>query len=317
MVPAAGVSRGPARIGILTGPTATGKTAVAIEWALRLGDIEIVNADSLLVYRGMDIGTAKPSIEERAGVPHHLIDVREPDEAFTAGDFVRAVEAVLRDVQARGKRALIVGGTGFYLKALVFGLWDSPPSEPSLRAELEQAESAQLYLELEARDSKSALRIGPADRYRLIRAVEILRLTGKSPTELEEERPREPDPRFTLWILDRPGEELERRIALRARAMLDAGLVEETRGLHARFPDARSLSSVGYAQTVAYLEGAAPEGRQLRPGLEGLEDEIRLATRQLVKRQRTWFRGQTPGRWFTLDGDRAELDRAIETAYPA
>jgi tRNA dimethylallyltransferase len=313
MVPASGVST--PRIGILTGPTATGKTGVAIEWALRHANIEIVNADSLLIYRGMDIGTAKPTLEERCGIVHHLIDVRGPAEPYTAGDFVRETGEAIAAIEAKGRRALIVGGTGFYLKALLYGLWDAPKSEPALRAELEKLETKALYEELERVDPESAHRISLGDRYRLVRAVEMIRLSGKTPSQLEAESPKQADPRFALWIIDREQAELEERIVGRTRAMLGAGLVEETRRLYEAHPGVRPLLAVGYEQTIAFLEGREPEGRKIRSGLSGLEDEIVLATRQLVKRQRTWFRGQTEGQWFKLDDDRTSLDRAFEETY--
>lgn len=303
------------RTGILTGPTATGKTAIALELARRDPRIELINADSMLVYRGMDIGTAKPTSAERAEIPHQLIDVRDPDQPFTAGDFRRAVLTAIDTLEARGKRALIVGGTGFYLKALLYGLWDAPKSEPRLRAEIEGRSTEELLRELAERDPVSASRIGPSDRYRLVRAVEILRLSGKTPTELEAAAAPAPDPRFVLWIIDRDSAELADRIAIRTRAMLAAGLIDEVRGLHERYPGCRALDAVGYSETVAHLEGRTPAGRKIAPGLPGLVSEIELGTRQLIKRQRTWFRGQTEGEWFTLDRDLQKLREAIAAVY--
>jgi tRNA dimethylallyltransferase len=310
MVPAPGL------IGILTGPTATGKSGLALELARAHPGIELINADSMLVYRGMDVGTAKPSSQERAEVRHHLIDIRDPGEPFTAGDFVREVERAIEEIHARGNRPLIVGGTGFYLKALLYGLWDAPKAEPALRAELNATEPQALFRELEARDPDAAYRIGPADHYRLVRAVELLRMTGKTPTELEAERPAQSDPRFALWIIDRETGELFDRIAARTREMLAAGFVDEVKRIRERAPGSRALEAVGYAQVSDYLGGKLPEGRKIRPGLDGLADEIELATRQLVKRQRTWFRGQHEGLWFTLERDRAGLLRAFKEAYP-
>lgn len=302
-------------LAILTGPTATGKTAIALEFASRHPEIEIVNADSMLVYRGMDIGTAKPTGRERLGIPHHLIDIRNPDEAFTAGDFHRETTRAIQDIQRRGKRALIVGGTGFYLKALLYGLWEAPKADPALRAELEHLENQKLFEELNKHDPASALRIGPNDRYRLIRAVELIRMTGKTPTELQRSTPSAPDPRFRLLIIDRKNESLYERISKRARAMLDSGLIEEVEKLQTHYPGARSLSAVGYAEVIRYREGIAPSGRKMRAGIKGLQDEIELATRQLVKRQRTWFRGQKLGQWFLLDQDREKLLTELETIY--
>jgi tRNA dimethylallyltransferase len=322
MVPEARLT--PPQIAILTGPTSTGKTSLALELATSISrsvskssDIEIINADSLLVFRGMDIGTAKPSREELARVPHHLIDIRNPDEPFTAGDFRREAEAAIAEIIGRGRRALIVGGTGFYLKALLNGLWDAPKGDAGLRAELEALGDEKLFAELERRDAASALRIGPRDHYRLIRASELIRLSGKSPSELEAEQAlRPPDPRFTLWIIDRATEELFPRVETRARAMIEQGLVEETRSLLTRFRGARPLDAVGYRETVAFLDGKKPASRKLRDGPNGLIDEIALATRQLVKRQRTWFRGQMKtARWFELDRERDALVQAWQEVY--
>jgi len=288
---------------VLTGPTASGKTAIALDLARRHGGTEIINSDSLLVYRGMNIGTAKPTAEEIAAVPHHLIDVRNPDEPFTAGDFIRAVESALGDIQARGRQALIVGGSGFYLKALLFGLWDVPPGDPGLRRELELRPARELYDELFSVDAEAALRITPNDPYRLVRAHQVMRQTGKTPTALEAAQSKIPDPRFLLWVVDRGSTELRARVQERTSRMLAMGLLEETQSLQARYPGCRPLSAIGYAQVQAYLRGEDPPGRKLRPGLTGLQDEIELATLQLVKRQRTWFRGQKTAVQFTLDED--------------
>lgn len=297
---------------ILSGPTATGKSGIALEWARRAkgtsSPFEIINADSLNIYRQFNIGTAKPTLEERAEIPHHLIDIRNPDETYTAADFIHDVNACIEDIHSRGARALIVGGTGFYLKALLYGLWDAPSSEPHLRAKLENTPTEVLQQKLKEIDPVAAVRIGPSDRYRMIRAIEIYQLSGKTLTELESSQNQNPDARFELFVIDREKEELDVRIAARTRLMLDAGFIEEVHALVAKYPNARPLQSVGYAETVAYLSGAKPEGRLPRPGLEGLFDEITLGTRQLAKRQRTWFRAEKASKFFILDRDRASLE---------
>jgi tRNA dimethylallyltransferase len=314
------------KIAVLSGPTASGKTGLAIQLARAARErgvtIEIVNADSLLVYRGMDIGTAKPSFEERAGIAHHLIDIREPDEPYSAGDFVRDAEEAFAEITARGAHPLVVGGSGFYLKALLRGLWEGERPDPALRDairdELEGQSNAELLEALRARDPVFAARTQPTDRYRLLRANELLRLGGGLPSVLEAQAAERPaDPRFELWILDRPNEELERRIALRTREMIANGLLDEVARVQARAPSARCLASVGYAQALAFLDGRRPAGRKPKPGLPGLEEEIRLATRQLVKRQRTWFRGQTEGSWFDPENPEslADLTRRFHTIY--
>jgi tRNA dimethylallyltransferase len=304
---------------VLAGPTAAGKTALALEMAgLRPDLIEIINADSMQVYRGMDIGTAKPTNEELARVPHHLIDIRDPHEPFTAGEFRRATLAALEDIHARGKRALIVGGTGFYLRALFFGIWDGPPADPAIRARLEACDLTELHSRLTARDPESAVRIGLSDRYRLTRALELIEQIGKTPTELEKEMSGAPHPGLELWVVDRNPSELERRLSQRTELMIEQGFVEEVRRLTTRYLDAspRSLGAVGYREVCAYLAGHAPKGRKIPPGLPGLRQEIDLANRQLVKKQRTWFRslGQRLGaaaKSFQLPSDswKPEFDR--------
>lgn len=302
---------------VLAGPTAAGKTALALEMAARLpGLIEIVNADSMQVYRTMDIGTAKPTPAELASVPHHLIDIRNPDEPFAAGEFVREARTAIESIHARGKRALVVGGTGFYLRALFFGIWDGPAADAGIRARLETSTDAKLHASLTAIDPASALRIGAADRYRLIRALELHELSGKTPTELQAEMAGAPDPGLLLWVVDRAPSELEARFRLRAQQMLEQGLLKEVRGLRSRHPAARALGAVGYNEVCAYLDGVAPEGRKIPAGLPGLQSEIELATRQLVKKQRTWFRNLhtklgAAARWIVLPDEswRAEFER--------
>jgi tRNA dimethylallyltransferase len=316
MVPTSSLNK----IAILTGPTATGKTGLAIELAQKHGKIEIINADSLLVYRDLNIGTAKPTLEERQQVPHHLIDIRDPHEGFTAGDFHCEAFRAIEDIHSRGNRALVVGGTGFYLKTLLYGLWPAPKSDPALREKLEKESQEELYQRLEKRDPESALRIGRNDRYRLIRALEMIELSGQSPSEMQAQAPKTPDPRFELWVLDRPNDEIYTRIETRTSAMIEQGLVDEVKTLSKRYTGQgqelpRPLQSVGYRETLAFLQGIAPEGRKIPPGFPGLKSEISLATRQLVKSQRTWFRGEKSSSWFTLDQDLPQLLEAWKKIY--
>jgi tRNA dimethylallyltransferase len=228
---------------------------------------------------------------------------------------VEGAEKAIADIHSRGKRALIVGGTGFYLKALLFGLWQGAKADPKLRAELEKKTNPELYDALYAKDPESALRMGVNDRYRLIRAAELIALTGKTPSELQAEQPSEPDPRFELWITDRDNDELQDRISQRTRAMLKDGLIEEVKSLAAKYPKARALESVGYHEVIQYLNGISPPGRKVAPGEGGLVAEIELATRQLVKRQRTWFRSQPTAKWFILDRDRKALAQEFNRLY--
>lgn len=300
------------RFPIIAGPTASGKTSFALKMARRHG-LEIINADSLLVYRGFDVGTAKPSRPERAEIPHHLIDIRDPMDSYTAADFVADVRELTSQLEASGVRALIVGGTHFYLKALCLGLWEAPPTQPNFRASQESRGLGELFAELAAKDPSYAQKIGPADRYRIIRALEILEFSNQKPSDLAAHADkREPDSRFPLLWIDRTAEDLEDRIALRTREMLDQGLIDETRRLLEDHPGARALESVGYRQGVDHLQGRSPEGRSLRPGREGLEDEIRLATRQLVKSQRTFLRGFAFAERFLFEGDRHKLEARVQ-----
>ncbi|MBC7387079.1 MAG: tRNA (adenosine(37)-N6)-dimethylallyltransferase MiaA [Cryobacterium sp.] len=309
---------------ILTGTTASGKTALALEFARAHGEIEIVNADSLLVFRGFDIGTAKPSEAELAEIPHHLVDIRNPEESFNAGDFILACDSALKDIHGRGKRALITGGTGFYLKALIFGLWDSPKSPPEMRARLELLTNEELFARLLEKDEPSALRISMGDRYRLLRALETIESSGKTPTELEAEASaRGAIPGLSLLITDRGSDDLKKRIAARSSLMLTEGFVEEVSRLRESYPSARALDSVGYVEVIRYLDGIAPAGRKIEPGTEGLRSEIELATNQLAKRQRTFFGNASRGqftrardlKFFTLEPDRATLWKTLEDLY--
>jgi tRNA dimethylallyltransferase len=314
MVPQKSLESSPISV-ILSGPTATGKTAIALEFARKRPDIEIVNADSLLVFKNMDIGTAKPSETELKEIPHHLINVQDAGEVFTAGDYVRRVHEALDDIHSRGKRALLVGGSGFYLKALIYGLWEGAPANPEIRAELEKVSSPELYKSLFALDEESALRIGVNDRYRLVRAMELYRLTGKTPSQLQSGQNRNPSPSLKLFVIDRLNHELFPRISQRTQKMIDDGLIEEVRSLRGLFPDSRALAAIGYAQVCECLDERVPEGRVLKPVIEGLRDEIELATRQLVKRQRTWFKSEKCATHFELDRERDSLMTSLEEIY--
>ncbi len=300
---------------ILTGTTASGKSEFALSFCRKHPTIEIVNADSIQVYRGMDLGSAKPTPQEQSEVRHHLLDVRSPDEPYSAGDFYQDVLKVLDEVHSRGNRALIVGGTGFYLKALRYGLWDVAKPDPEKRKQLELQSNEALYQQLQAGDPEYAGKVEKNDRYRLIRSCEILLFHGKKPSQLESERPTSPRIEFPTLILDRDANELNQRISLRTKKMLDSGFLEEVQNLHKTYPDARSLQAVGYRQCLDYLAGKKPEGRKVAEGLLGLESEIALATRQLVKRQRTWFRGEKDALHFVLDRDRSLVSQSLESVY--
>jgi tRNA dimethylallyltransferase len=299
---------------VLSGPTASGKSSLAVEVASSLG-LEIINADSVCFYRGFDIGSAKPTTEERAQVPHHLIDVAEPLDTYHAGRFLKDCKERLEEIHSRGKRAIIVGGSGFYLKALRKGLWDAPEGSPEFRSSLADRPTENLFGELLNEDPVQARKIGPTDRYRLVRALEIFHLSGRKPSDLESGMSDQTDPSFQLWVIDRESPELMERIRLRVEKMLDQGWVEETRHLMEAFPESRTLRAVGYAQVVRHLKGELPAGRKVLPGMAGLREEIILSHRQLVKQQRTWFKQLSPDRFFTLDSDLVDLKEKLIQFY--
>ena len=272
------------------GPTASGKTAVALALAERI-PLEIVSVDSAQVYRGMDVGTAKPDAAERARVPHHLIDIVDPTSAFSAGRFREAALRLAPEIHARGRVALFAGGTMLYFRALSRGLAHLPQAQPAIRAEIEERAARlgwpALHAELARLDPVTAARLEPTDAQRIQRALEVQRVTGRPLSVLLKDTAI-PALAFTpLRVALEPSERsvLHARIAERFRAMLAAGLVDELRGLRARHAlDAElpSMRSVGYRQAWEVLEGRADAA--------GLEARGIAATRQLAKRQLTWLR---------------------------
>lgn len=275
---------------VIAGATASGKTGVALELAERLGG-EIVGADSVQVYRGFDIGAAKPTREEQARVPHHLIDVVDPDHDYSAAEYGAAAGAAVRAIAARGRVPIVAGGTGLYLRALFEGLMPAPGKDARLRAELEALATPALRAKLEAADPAWAARILGADRYRLIRALEIYTATGVTPSEWARRQAHE-RPFDTLWIgLAPPRAVLYERIDRRAAAMWAGGLLGEVAGLVAKgYGDTRPMASVGYAEARAQLAGAL-----------SCEQAVALAqqrTRNYAKRQGTWFRSLAQIHWF-------------------
>ena len=291
----------------IAGPTASGKTALALALAQRW-PVEIISVDSALVFRGMDIGTAKPSAAELASAPHHLIDIRDPLQAYSAAEFVRDATALLGQIRARGRLPLLVGGTMLYFKALFEGLDAMPSAQPALRAEIE-AEASQLgwpalHARLSQVDPVTAERLSPNDSQRIGRALEVWRASGR-PISAFHTRDKAAEASRPLQIEGQPGllfslEPVERawlhqRIAQRFDAMLAQGFIDEMTGLRARGdlkPDLPSMRCVGYRQAWEALDAAESMGRQaLNPQeLAELRERGIFATRQLAKRQLTWLR---------------------------
>lgn len=280
---------------VILGPTATGKSALGMELARRL-DGEIINADALQIYRGLDIGTAKPPPEDRQEIPHHLIDILDPDERFSAGEFSRRARAAITEIQERSRRAIIVGGSGLYLRALLEGISPMPPGDEAVRAILEERLEneglAALFRELRERDPKTAQRLEPGDTQRILRALEVEISTGRPLSDWIRQRPfgqaRLPAVRIGLTM---PRPILYDRISGRVDEMLKRGWVEEVvemldQGIG---PSVPAFQAIGYRQLVRYLAGEWT--------LEEAVDDIIRATRRYAKRQMTWFRKERDIRW--------------------
>lgn len=272
----------------LAGPTASGKSSVSLELASRL-NAEIISMDSMAVYCGMDIGTAKPSKDEQQQVPHHLIDVVRPHEEFSVTEYVALAESAAAKILAKGRVPLFVGGTGLYLRSLLRGVFEGPAADWILRQTLQrQADefgNKWLHDELKRVDPGSAMNLHENDQRRIIRAIEVFRLTGKPLSALQTQRPLKPEhyPAATLW-LDPPREWLHDRINMRVDIMIKAGLLDETRQLlRQQPPPARTArQALGYRELIAHIEEGMP--------LDNSIEQIKTGTRQFAKRQHTWFR---------------------------
>lgn len=293
---------------ILLGPTGSGKTALSLALAERFGG-EIVSCDSVAVYRGMELGTAKPTKDERARVPHHLIDVAEPDEAFTAGEYSRRARAALREIAARGRMPIVTGGTGLYLRALTEGLFAGPARREDLRARLRSSARRHgdvwLHRVLRRLDAATAERIHANDTAKVIRAIEVC-VAARSPlSTLLQNQGKNPLTGFRLLRigLNPPREQLYDQLNQRCAAMFAAGLVEETRGLLERFGPVKALDSLGYRQGLAVLAGTL----SLEAGIGAAQQ----GHRNYAKRQMTWFRREPEVLWIEGFGDVAET---VQTA---
>jgi tRNA dimethylallyltransferase len=289
----------------LAGPTAVGKTDVTIALAEQLDPVEILSLDSMCIYRGMDIGTAKPSVELRQRIPHHLLDIADPDEDYSVVDYIAAAREACLGILERGARPVFVGGTGLYLRSLLRGVFEGPPADPQIRERLQRlADEAAakgdhywLMRQLEVVDPDSMLRLHPNDHRRLIRAIEVFELTGKplSEQQKQEPLPESERPPHVYWLAP-PRDWLHDRINRRVELMIQEGLIDEVRRLlAARQPIGRTArQGLGYKEVIETLEaagGAEANGQGLsEEQIAEMVDVIQTRTRQFAKRQHTWFR---------------------------
>ncbi len=285
----------------LVGPTASSKSALAFEVARALGDVEIVSVDSMQVYRGMDIGTAKATNAERAEIPHHLLDLAEPDERFSVARFQEEAHRAIAAIEDRGHRALLVGGTGLYLQAIVDRL-ALPGEWPEVREQLEGTGTDGLYEQLTTLDPQAAARIGPANRRRVVRALEVTIGSGRPFSSFGPGLDAFPPSRFRLTGVWLPRAALARRIDSRLRAQLDAGFVEEAVALEPRMsPTARQ--ALGYKELLDYVAGEC--------SLEEAFETAAKRTRAFSRRQRMWFRRDPRITWLGTSGDPLDLLPAL------
>jgi tRNA dimethylallyltransferase len=294
----------------IVGPTASGKSDLALFLAESFSG-EIVNYDSLQIFLHLDIGTAKPSLEERRRVPHHMIDIREPTEVFTAGDYQREARRVLDDIRSRRKLPILVGGTGLYLRAVTEGLFSGPARSEYWRNRLEMMAERKgrryLHQVLKRLDAVAASRIAERDKPKVIRALEVRLETGKPLSQHLEEGPRQPISGFEVHMvgLNPPRKELYKRIDERVWRMVQAGLIEEIRRLLASgIPaSAKPFEAIGYRHFIADIDSSIPREETIRI--------IQRDTRRYAKRQMTWFRKQSDVTWFDGPGDSEEIKNTV------
>jgi tRNA dimethylallyltransferase len=283
---------------LVAGPTAVGKSQIALQLAERLGG-EIISADSMQVYRGLDIGTAKPSPAERARVPHHLIDICDLTESFDAAQFARLAHRAVAEIQSRGHVPILCGGTGLYFKAFLEGVGEAPPADANLRAELEATPLEKLLAELRERDPATFEKIDKKNPRRVIRAVEVIRLTGQPASIQRADWNSRHSSLVTrhFFCFTRSPDDLRRRINARVDKMFAQGLLEETRELleHGLEQNKTAMQAIGYRQVVEHLRGER--------GLAETIELVKTRSRQFAKRQLTWFRAQQNLEWIQLKRD--------------
>lgn len=293
------------RVLAIVGLTGTGKTELACAIARRVG-AEVIGADSMQVYRGLDLGTAKPSVSLRREIPHHAIDVVDPDDAMTAGRYVALARAAAFDIRSRGLEIVLCGGTGLYARAFAHGLLEGVASDPETRSRLETETTETLRQELERRDPDAARAIQPGDRVRTVRALEVMHLSGRRFSEHTAAHGFDDRPFDVRWLalgLDR--DRLWAALRERTALMFREGLVDEVRGLRAQgYADARPLRAIGYRQAAQVLDGTSSESEAI--------EETFLATRKYARRQRTWFNAEPDCEWLDASDPDAALRRGLE-----
>ncbi len=287
------------KVVVLAGPTASGKTSIGLALGERFAG-EIVSADSIQIYRWLNIGSAKPSLSERARVPHHMLDIRDPDEEFSAGDYVRQARKCIRDIVGRSAVPFVVGGTGLYIRLLLGGIGEMPPADYDLREELRAEERAMgagtLHARLATLDPDASREISPENLARIVRALEVTYLSGKRFSQIQSEHAFQDRPYDELLLcLAPPREDLYKRIDRRVDSMIESGLLEEVSNLYQRgySRELKSMQSLGYRHAGLILAGELEHNEAVRL--------MKRDTRRYAKRQFTWFRSEPKAMWFDPD----------------